>query len=256
VNFLSNIIHDINTNEHTIMMANEASIDSDASSKAIVNINDLSTSLLVDVCGILLSKRLGHQDTRASTEATPQQAQSSDTSSLKKMRPNTITTTLVETTTSQRNLQSLALALCQNNPILLEGVTGAGKTTLIDHLARITGNDDIIKVIAKMITFNIKSNSSRHQIHLSDQADAKVLLGTYICTDTPGEFKWQPGALVQAVSEGRWIVIEDIDLAPLDVISLLLPLLETSKLFIPGRGTQYHIILSFDSSFELKDRTR
>lgn len=50
----------------------------------------------------------------------------------------------------------------------MEGVTGAGKTALIAELAARTGNHDIIKV------------------HLGDQADAKVLLGGYICTDVPG----------------------------------------------------------------------
>ena len=76
------------------------------------------------------------------------------------------------------------------------------------------------------------------KIHLGDQSDAKVLLGTYVCTETPGEFKWQPGALTQAVQGGKWIVIEDIDLASVDVISVILPLLETRKLFIPGRGEE------------------
>jgi midasin len=56
--------------------------------------------------------------------------------------------------------------------------------------------------------------------------------------DVPGEFRWQPGALTQAVSSGMWVLIEDIDLAPLDVMSVLLPLLETRKLFIPGRGEE------------------
>ena len=74
------------------------------------------------------------------------------------------------------------------------------------------------------------------KIHLGDQSDAKVLLGTYVCTDTPGEFKWQAGALTKAVQDGKWILIEDIDLASVDVISVILPLLETRKLFIPGRG--------------------
>lgn len=39
-----------------------------------------------------------------------------------------------------------------------------------------------------------------------------------------------------SVDHYRWIVIEDIDLAPLDVLSVLIPLLETQELFIPGRG--------------------
>jgi midasin len=52
-------------------------------------------------------------------------------------------------------------------------------------------------------------------------------------TSTPGKFKWQPGVLTSAVTEGRWILFEDIDLAPVDVTAVLLPLLETGWLHIP-----------------------
>jgi midasin (ATPase involved in ribosome maturation) len=46
------------------------------------------------------------------------------------------------------------------------------------------------------------------KLHVGDQADAKVLLGTYVCTDVPGEFRWQAGALTQAVREGKWMLVE------------------------------------------------
>ena len=65
------------------------------------------------------------------------------------------------------------------------------------------------------------------------------MLGTYLGTETPGQFRYQPGVLVEAVVQGRWILIEDIDLAPLDVVSLLIPLLESRRLFVPGRGEEY-----------------
>ena len=73
-------------------------------------------------------------------------------------------------------------------------------------------------------------------IHLGDQTDSKVLLGTYVATSQPGHFEWQPGVLTMAVQHGKWVVFEDIDLAPGEVISVLLPLLESSELFIPSRG--------------------
>lgn len=38
------------------------------------------------------------------------------------------------------------------------------------------------------------------------------------------------------MKQGRWVLLEDIDLAPIDVISMLVPLLESNKLFVPGRG--------------------
>lgn len=57
-----------------------------------------------------------------------------------------------------------------------------------------------------------------------------MLLGMYRCTDVPGEFVWQPGTLTQAATKGHWILLEDIDYAPLDVVChvtnylLILPL--------------------------------
>lgn len=46
----------------------------------------------------------------------------------------------------------------------------------------------------------------------------QMLLGMYRCTDIPGKFVWQPGTLTQAVTKGHWILLEDIDHAPLDVV--------------------------------------
>jgi MoxR-like ATPase len=37
-------------------------------------------------------------------------------------------------------MRALALAVCQAKPILLQGLTGAGKTALIEHLAYVTNN--------------------------------------------------------------------------------------------------------------------
>jgi midasin len=74
------------------------------------------------------------------------------------------------------------------------------------------------------------------RIHLDDQMDAKSLLGAYVCTAVPGEFAWQPGPLAQAVEEGRWVLVEDINMAPGDVLAALLPLLESRTLQLPARG--------------------
>eukprot|EP01105_Mastigella_eilhardi_P023687 TRINITY_DN6020_c0_g1_i2.p1 TRINITY_DN6020_c0_g1~~TRINITY_DN6020_c0_g1_i2.p1 ORF type:complete len:5426 (+),score=1513.70 TRINITY_DN6020_c0_g1_i2:922-16278(+) len=134
---------------------------------------------------------------------------------------------LVPTATTTRNLHALALASSQGSPVMLEGPSGSGKTVLVEYLAYITGNHNLIKV------------------HLGDQTDAKTLIGTYIATEVPSEFRWQPGPLTQAVQGGMWILIEDIDLAPHDVQSVLLPLLETRHLFIPGRGEEISAAAGF-----------
>ncbi|XP_060119521.1 midasin-like [Heteronotia binoei] len=126
---------------------------------------------------------------------------------------------LVESTCA--NLQKLAMAVASQNAVLLEGPVGCGKTSIVECLAAVTGRMKPPHIL---------------KVQLGDQTDSKVLLGMYRCTDIPGEFVWQPGTLTQAVSKGHWILLEDIDYAPLDVISVLIPLLENRELLIPGRS--------------------
>ncbi|KAG7401289.1 AAA ATPase midasin [Phytophthora boehmeriae] len=125
---------------------------------------------------------------------------------------------LVPTPSTKRNLQSLAIALGLKRPVLVAGSGGCGKTATIRELARLSGNGDLV------------------ELHLDDQIDSKTLLGSYVCTDVPGEFTWQPGALTTAVLAGRWVVIEDIERAPFEVLAALMPLLETREMVLPGRG--------------------
>lgn len=47
---------------------------------------------------------------------------------------------------------------------------------------------------------------------------------------------WQAGTLLQAVQGGHWVLLEDIDYAPMDVVSVLIPLLESRTLSVPGHG--------------------
>ncbi|KAF9929042.1 AAA ATPase midasin, partial [Modicella reniformis] len=161
-----------------------------------ITVDDLSP-LTVNLCGVLLAR--SDNTHQGEYSILPQH-------------------NLVLTETTKHNLHSIGLALSIGAPVLLEGVTGAGKTALVEEVARVTGRDDLVK------------------IHLGDQTDSKVLLGTYVSTSKPGSFKWQAGVLTTAVQDGKWLLIEDIDLAPMEVLSVLLPLLESRTLFIPSRG--------------------
>lgn len=125
---------------------------------------------------------------------------------------------LVPTASTAQNLQAIAIALGLKRPVLVSGPGGSGKTAVIRELARLSGNSDLV------------------ELHLDDQIDSKTLLGSYVCTEVPGEFTWQPGALTTAILSGRWVVIEDIDRAPFEVLAALMPLLETREMVLPGRG--------------------
>ncbi|XP_020142630.2 midasin isoform X1 [Microcebus murinus] len=120
-----------------------------------------------------------------------------------------------------KNLQTMAIAVASQNAVLLEGPIGCGKTSLVEYLAAMSGRRKPPQLL---------------KVQLGDQTDSKTLLGMYRCTDVPGEFVWQPGTLTQAATMGHWILLEDIDYAPLDVVSVLIPLLENGELLIPGRG--------------------
>ncbi|KYG46458.1 hypothetical protein M433DRAFT_201052, partial [Acidomyces richmondensis BFW] len=122
------------------------------------------------------------------------------------------------TPTVGRNLSRMSTALKSACPILLTGQPGSGKTTLVRHVAQRLGKID------KMIT-----------LHLNEQSDAKLLVGTYTTGDDPGSFVWKPGVLTTAVQEGRWVLIEDLDKAPNEVMGLLLPIIERRRLFVASR---------------------
>ena len=125
---------------------------------------------------------------------------------------------LILTKTVSKNLRTFAGALKSSDPLLLTGVAGCGKTTLVRHVSEALGTFE------NLVT-----------LHLNEQSDAKLLLGIYTTGKTSGSFVWKPGVLTTAVQEGRWVLIEDLDRAPNEVIGTLLPLIEKRELFIPSR---------------------
>ncbi|KAG7785456.1 hypothetical protein KL945_003753 [Ogataea haglerorum] len=115
-------------------------------------------------------------------------------------------------------MNRLAQSIQRSEPVLLVGRSGTGKTFLINEVAKQLQLDTMVK------------------IHLNQQTDPKLLLGTYSSGAKPGTFEWKNGVLTTAVKEGRWVLVEDIDKAPNEVLSILLSLLEKRELTIPSRG--------------------
>ncbi|XP_012135538.2 midasin [Megachile rotundata] len=136
---------------------------------------------------------------------------------------------LVPVPSTRRNLQNLAFAVSSNKCVCLQGAVGSGKTTLVEFLAEATGHN--------------AQNFAK--VQLGDQTDSKMLLGMYRCTDVPGEFLWQPGILTEAVLSGKWLLLEDIDCAATDVISVVGQLVETKTLSVPGYRDAIHAKTGF-----------
>lgn len=127
---------------------------------------------------------------------------------------------LVKTETFIINARNLAVALNDTQSVLVTGLSGAGKSSLVRYAANVLGK-----------------STSMVCLHLNEQTDAKLLLGMYATDTSPGSFTWCPGVLTKAVTEGRWVMIEDLDRAPIEILSTILPLLERRELLVPHWGT-------------------
>lgn len=170
---------------------------------------------------------------------------------------------IVKVDSTKMNLRSLALGVSSGKAICLSGPVGCGKTSLVEFLARKTGRlapkaNELLKFLEskkkpkvrgskrKLRNTEIENEQNDEPTHktaskngflriqLGDQTDSKVLLGQYRCTDVPGEFLWQPGVLTQAVLNGYWLLLEDLDSATQDVCTVLTNLLENNFLNVPG----------------------
>lgn len=178
---------------------------------------------------------------------------------------------IVRVESTRVNLRSLAMGISSGKAICLSGPVGSGKTCLVEYMAKKVGRitpkmDDFCKFVEEQREFakravngnkrklQIKIDSDAKvpqngfvRIQLGDQTDSKVLLGQYRCTDVPGEFVWQPGVLTQAVMNGYWLLLEDIDSATQDVCTVLTNLLENNFLRVPG----FRENLKITSGFQL-----
>lgn len=185
---------------------------------------------------------------------------------------------LIKVDSTQRNLQNVALGIGSGKPVCLSGPVGSGKTSLIEYLAARTGRlqpKTTVKqeTIAKpcengsgkkrkgkrdsepefrLADPTANTTSGFLRIQLGHETDSKMLLGQYCCTDIPGEFVWQPGVLTQAVVNGYWLLLEDLDCATQDVCTVLTSLLENGYLNVPGFKDSIRIEPGFQLFFTIR----
>lgn len=131
---------------------------------------------------------------------------------------------------SFKSMKQFASHIKTSDPVMLIGSAGSGKTFLVNEIAK---------------SLRIEDSNSLIRIHLNQQTDSKSLLGTYTSGSKPGTFEWKNGVLTTAVKEGKWVLVEDIDKAPNEVLSILMGLLENRQLTIPSRGEVIHAANGF-----------
>ncbi|ANQ06647.1 Uncharacterized protein PCOAH_00007910 [Plasmodium coatneyi] len=116
----------------------------------------------------------------------------------------------------KENIRKLALCLSgSKTPILLEGNTSVGKTSLVKFFADITGH--------KFVRINNHMNT-----------DINEYFGQFVNDPSTGNLIFEEGVFVKAVRNGYWVVLDELNLAPSEVLESLNRILDDNKeLYIP-----------------------
>ncbi|GLJ49731.1 hypothetical protein SUGI_1055430 [Cryptomeria japonica] len=124
----------------------------------------------------------------------------------------------------KQHLKNLARAVFIHiYPILLQGPTSSSETSLLEYLATVTGHQFV-------------------RINNHENTDLQEYLGRYV-TDSSGKLVLQEGILVEAARKGYWIVLDELNLAPLDVLEALNHLLDDNgELFVPELQITFNLI--------------
>lgn len=119
----------------------------------------------------------------------------------------------------ERKLIDLArIILTRRFPVLIEGPTSSGKTSSVEYLAKRTGHRFI-------------------RINNHEHTDIQEYIGSYVPHPVTGELVFTDGLLVRALRSGDWIVLDELNLAPTDVLEALNRLLDDNReLVIPETG--------------------
>ena len=121
---------------------------------------------------------------------------------------------IVTPTIEMRLRQVARMTAARRFPVLLQGPTSAGKTSMVERLAHATGHR------------LVRINNHEH-------TDVQEYIGSFQ-PDGSGRLHFCDGALAQAVRHGYWIVLDELNLAPSEVLEALNRLLDDNReLLIP-----------------------
>jgi len=116
----------------------------------------------------------------------------------------------VLTESMTKNLRRLSQAVAAGPwPVLLEGPTSAGKTTMVEYLAARCGHRCV-------------------RINNHEHTDVQEYTGSY-ASDSNGRLCFQEGILVQALRKGHWVILDELNLAPSEVLEALNRLLDDNR---------------------------
>lgn len=109
---------------------------------------------------------------------------------------------------SKQNLSLLRACVESNNPVLLIGETGTGKTTVIREMAK-------------------EQRKTLIRISVNGSMGVEEILGKWLVDK--GTTKWQDGVLTDAIRKGHWVVMDEINAALPEILFVLHSLLDDDR---------------------------
>lgn len=112
-----------------------------------------------------------------------------------------------------KELETIALGVRDNLPVLLIGPTGTGKTSFIRYLAH-------------------ETNNGFRRLNLNGSTTADELVGHYVIDDKKSGMRWVDGVLLDAMKNGYWLLLDELNAGLPEVLFVLQSVLDDDKFLV------------------------
>ena len=119
-------------------------------------------------------------------------------------------------------IKTISRSLKLNEPVHLVGPTASAKTSIVRYLAFLT-------------------NSGFQRVSLAGQTDTADIIGQYQSSEIRGHYAWKDGTLLQAMKEGDYLLLDELNLAEPQILERINSLLDIGRIVISEHNNEVYM---------------